>query len=106
MDAVAVMTDGDIFDLRPGKNGIFYDLQGNNWDAVITKVVDNPVSISQAFWAPYRKAWEFCVGIINKSAADKDARSMLTCRPRSRLPQPRPQALPMLPSQTSNRLST
>lgn len=74
MDAVAVMTDGDIFDLRPGKNGIFYDLQGNNWDAVITKVVDNPVSISQAFWAPYRKAWEFCVGIINKSAADKDAK--------------------------------
>ncbi len=74
IDAVAVMTDGDIFDLRPGKNGIFYDLQGNNWDAVITKVVDNPVSISQAFWAPYRKAWEFCVGIINKSAADKDAK--------------------------------
>lgn len=74
MDAVAVMTDGDIFDLRPGKNGIFYDLQRNNWDAVITKVVDNPVSISQAFWAPYRKAWEFCVGIINKSAADKDAK--------------------------------
>lgn len=74
MDAVSVMTDGDIFDLRPGKNGIFYDLQGNNWDAVITKVVDNPVSISQAFWAPYRKAWEFCVGIINKSAADKDAK--------------------------------
>lgn len=74
MDAVAVMTDGDIFDLRPGKNGIFYDLQGNNWDAVITKVVDNPVSISQAFWAPYRKAWEFCVGILNKSAADKDAK--------------------------------
>lgn len=74
MDAVAVMTDGDIYDLRPGKNGIFYDLQGRDWDAVITKVVDNPVSIKQAFWAPYRKAWEFCVGIINKSAADKDAK--------------------------------
>ena len=74
MDAVAVMTDGDIDDLRPGKNGIFYDLQGNDWDAVITKVVDNPVSIMQAFWSPYKKAWEFCIGIINKSAADKDAK--------------------------------
>lgn len=74
MDAVAVMTDGDINDLRPGKNGIFYDLQGNDYDAVITKVVDNPVSIKQAFWAPYRKAWEFCGRIINKSAADKDAK--------------------------------
>lgn len=74
MDAVAVMTDGDINDLRPGKNGIFYDLQGNDYDAAITKVVDNPVSIKQAFWAPYRKAWEFCGRIINKSAADKDAK--------------------------------
>ena len=74
MDAVAIMTDGDIDDLRPGKNGIFYDLKGNDWDATITKIVDNPVSIRQAFWAPYRKAWEFCVGIINKSAADKDAK--------------------------------
>lgn len=74
MDAVAVMTDGDINDLQPGKNGIFYDLQGNDYDAVITKVVDNPVSINQAFWAPYRKAWEFCGRIINKSAAEKDAK--------------------------------
>ena len=74
MDAVAVMTDGDIDDLRPGKNGIFYDLHGNAWEAVITKIVDNPVSVKQAFWAPYRKAWEFCVGLINKSAAEKDAK--------------------------------
>lgn len=74
MDAVAVMTDGDTDDLRPGKNGVFYDLQGNDWEAVITKIVDNPVSISQAFWAPYKKVWEFCVGMINKSAADKDAK--------------------------------
>lgn len=74
MDIVAVMTDGDIEDLRPGKNGVFYDLQGCNWDAVITKIVDNPVSISQAFWSPYRKVWEFCVGLINKSASDKEAK--------------------------------
>ncbi len=74
MDAVAIMTDGDTDDLRPGKNGVFYDLQGHDWNAVITKVVDNPVSIGQAFWAPYKKVWEFCVGLINKSAADKDAK--------------------------------
>lgn len=74
MDIVAVMTAGDIDALRPGKNGVFYDCAGNDWDAVITKIVDNPVSIRQAFWAPYRKFWDFCVGLINKSAADKDAK--------------------------------
>ena len=76
MDIVAVMTDGDISELRPGKNGVFYDCAGRDWDATVTKVVDNPVSIKQAFWSPYRKFWEFCVGLINKSAADKDAKMM------------------------------
>ena len=74
MDIVAVMTSGDIDDLRPGKNGIFYDLDGNDWDATITKIVDNPISIRNAFWSPYRKFWEFCVGLINKSAADKESK--------------------------------
>lgn len=74
MDIVAVMTDGSITELRPGKNGVFYDLQGRAWDATITKIVDNPISIKQAFWSPYRKFWDFCVGLINKSAADKDAK--------------------------------
>ncbi|WP_228157046.1 hypothetical protein, partial [Acinetobacter baumannii] len=39
-DIVAVMTDGKTSDLRPGKNGLFYDLDGGDWDAVITKVVE------------------------------------------------------------------
>ena len=76
MDIVAVMTSGDIDDLRPGKNGIFYDLDGNDWDATITKIVDNPISIRNAFWSPYRKFWEFCVGLSNKSAADKESKVM------------------------------
>ncbi len=74
MDIVAVLTAGEIAALRPGKNGIFYDREGRGWDAVVTRVVDNPISISQAFWAPYRKFWDFCVGLLNKSAADKDSK--------------------------------
>lgn len=76
MDIVAVMTDGDTSALQPGKNGIFYDLDGQDWDATVTKVVDNPVSIKQAFWAPYRKFWNFCVGLLNKSASDKEGKVM------------------------------
>jgi len=72
-EIVAVMTDGGIKNLRPGKNAIFYDLEGNDWDAVITKIVDNPISIKQAFWSPYRKLANFINEKIEKSAADKDA---------------------------------
>jgi len=74
MDIVAVMTEGNIAMLRPGKNAIFYDRQGNVWDATVTKIVDNPISVRQAFFAPYRKFWNFCVGLLNKSAAEKDSK--------------------------------
>ena len=70
---VAVMTDGGIKNLRPGKNAIFYDLEGNDWDAVVTKIVDNPISIRQAFWSPYRKLGKFITDKIEKNAAEKDA---------------------------------
>ena len=76
MDVVAVMTDGKTRDLRPGKNGLFYDLDGGDWDAVITKVVENPISVKDAFWAPYRKVANFISDKIDKSAADKDAAAM------------------------------
>lgn len=75
MDIVAVMTDGNTRELRPGKNGIFYDRAGQDWDATIVKVVDNPISIKQAFWSPYRKFADFCTGLVNKSAADKEAKT-------------------------------
>jgi hypothetical protein len=78
MDIVALMTAGSIRNLRPGKNGVFYDRDGNDWDAVITKVVDNPISVRQAFWSPYRKFGKFISDKINKSAADKDAKGMST----------------------------
>ena len=76
MDIVAVMTDGKTRDLRPGKNGLFYDLDGGDWDAVITRVVENPISVKDAFWAPYRKVANFISDKIDKSAADKDAAAM------------------------------
>ena len=72
MDIVAVMTDGKTRDLRPGKNGLFYDLDGGDWDAVITKVVENPISVKEAFWSPYRKFARFISERIDKSAADKE----------------------------------
>ena len=72
-EIVAVMTDGGIKNLRPGKNAVFYDFEGNDWDAVVTKIVDNPISIRQAFWSPYRKVAKFVSDKIDKSAADKDS---------------------------------
>ena len=72
MNIVAVMTDGDIKNIRQGKNAVFYDIEGDDWDAVVTKVVDNPISVRQAFWSPYRKLANFINDKIDKAAAEKD----------------------------------
>ena len=76
MNIVAVMTDGSTRNLRPGTNGVFYDRDGLDYDATIVRVVENPLSIKQAFWAPYVKFWNWITGLMNKSAAEKDAKAM------------------------------
>lgn len=72
MTIAAVLTNGDIDDLRVGQNAVFYDRDGLDWDAVVTKIVDNPTSVRQAFWSPYRKMANTIQDRINKSAAEKD----------------------------------
>ena len=71
MNIAAVLTDGDVDGLRPGKNAVFYDRDGNGWSAVVTSIVDNPLSLRQAFWAPYKKAARWISEKINKTAAEK-----------------------------------
>ena len=73
---VAAVTVGEIGDLIVGKNAVYYDNAGLEWDAVITKIVDNPISVAQAFWSPYRRMAKTVENLINKSAADKDAKMM------------------------------
>ena len=76
LNIVAAITVGDIGDLAVGKNAIYYDNKGQMWDAVITKIIDNPISVGQAFWSPYRRMATTIENLISKSAADKDAAIM------------------------------
>lgn len=76
LSIVAAVTVGEIGDLVAGKNAIYYDNSGLEWDAVITKIVDNPISVAQAFWSPYRRMATAIENLISKSASDKDAKMM------------------------------
>jgi cation transport ATPase len=58
--------------LTVGKNAVFYDRQGREWDATVYKIIDNPISIRQAFWTPYRKFGNWVTELINKRAAEKE----------------------------------
>ena len=76
LQIVAAVTVGEVGNLIVGKNAVYYDNAGVEWDAVITKVVDNPISVMQAFWNPYRRMATAVENLINKSAAEKDAKMM------------------------------
>ncbi len=73
LQIVAAVTDGDSDNLMVGRNGLFYDRKGRDWDATITKIVDNPISIRQAFWSPYKKFVRMIEEQVAKRAAAADA---------------------------------
>lgn len=72
---VAAMTQGEIKNLSVGKNAVFYDNDGLDYDATVFKIIENPISIRQAFWTPYRKFAKWIEDKVNKSAAEKDAKA-------------------------------
>ena len=72
MSVACAFTAGDSDNLFEGRNGIFYDRKGRDWDATITKIVSNPISIRQAFWSPYKKVLRGIQEAIAKKAAAAD----------------------------------
>ena len=79
MSIVAAFTAGESDNLMVGRNGLFKDREGKDWDATITKLVDNPISIRQAFWSPYKKVLRFVEEQVAKRAAEeeKDSNALL-----------------------------
>ena len=75
MTIAAAFTAGDGDNLMVGRNGVFYDRQGRDWDATITSVIDNPISIRQAFWAPYKSFIRLIDEQVAKRAAEADAQA-------------------------------
>jgi hypothetical protein len=69
----AAFTAGDVDNLFVGRNGVFIDKKGRDWQATITKVIDAPISIRQAFWAPYKKFARAIEERVAKRAADAEA---------------------------------
>lgn len=69
---VAAFTNGDCDNLMVGRNGIFYDRKGLDWDATVTKVIPNPISLREAFWSPYKKFMRMVEEMVAKRAAAAD----------------------------------
>jgi len=79
LSIVAIFSQGDDDNLMVGRNGIFYDRKGRDFDATISKIVANPISIRQAFFSPYKKLVRVIEEMASKraAAADSDANARL-----------------------------
>lgn len=68
---MAAVTAGSDDYLVEGRNGVFVDNEGNDWDAVLVKTVHNPISLRQAVWAPYKRLRQMAGEAISKYASSK-----------------------------------
>jgi len=73
MQIAVAVTNGDSDNLMIGRNGVFYDRNGLDWDATIVKIIDFPISVRQAFWMPYKKVIGFIQAQVEKFAKAKEA---------------------------------
>ncbi|CUW39757.1 conserved membrane protein of unknown function [Magnetospirillum sp. XM-1] len=97
MYIAAAVTDGDSDQLMVGRNGVFYDRKGGDWDATIVHIVDHPISIRQSFWAPYKKVGKIIAQTVEKMAAARakaadDQAAALAVSPKIPLPGAKPAA--------------
>jgi hypothetical protein len=69
----AAFTGGDSDNLMVGRNGIFYDRLGRDWDATVVKIIEHPISVRQAFMSPYKRMGRMIGEQIAKFAAAKDS---------------------------------
>ena len=72
----AAITNGDGDNIFVGRNGVFYDRKDQDWDATVVKVVANPISIRQAFWAPYKKLVKVIEDNVTRRAQDANTTAL------------------------------
>ena len=58
-EIVAPVTGGERGRLRVGKRGIFIDLDKKEWDAEVVEILENPISVKEAMFAPFRRVSQF-----------------------------------------------
>ena len=75
MKIAACVTQGDSDYLAVGRNGVFFDRKGRDWDATIVRIVDNPISLRQAFWSPYKKFMRMIEEQVSRFAAAREKES-------------------------------
>ncbi|MBQ4492831.1 MAG: ABC transporter permease [Deltaproteobacteria bacterium] len=91
---MAALTAGNDDVLVEGRNGVFVDNTGQDWDATLTQIVHNPIDFRQAVWSPYKRLSQMVKDQIAKIAANKDAALAAAKAPAGTAAAPKPAGQP------------
>jgi len=72
-EIAAPVTAGGKGNLCMGKRGVFIDIEGNQFDAQIVQIIENPISLCEAIVSPYQRFGRILSGKIESitSASEK-----------------------------------
>lgn len=73
-EIVTAVTSGSAGGLRIGKRGIFFAIDGREWDAQVVDIVENPISIWESVKAPFKQFTGFIKKQIDKFSKSRQAK--------------------------------
>ena len=65
-------TSGSRGNLGPAKRGVFFDVDGREFDARVSRILENPISIREALVAPFVRLWGFVLGRIESMSTSSE----------------------------------
>jgi len=68
----SAVTAGNSNRLAIGKNGVFYDRKGRDWDATVVYILSHPISLREAIWAPFRRLGQMVTSQFEKISASRE----------------------------------
>ena len=71
---VVPATAGTRGNLAVGKRGVFFDLEGHEYDAKITSIIENPISLKEAILSPFQNIAKAIMGKIEGLGAAAQAK--------------------------------
>lgn len=61
---ISPATTGTRGNLEVGKRGVFFNLQGVEYDAIVVSIIENPISLTEAVLAPFKNIANMVMGKI------------------------------------------
>ena len=71
---VVPATAGTRGNLAVGKRGVFFDLEGHEYDAKVTSIIENPISLKEAILSPFQNIAKSVMGKIEGLGAAAQAK--------------------------------